>query len=278
MKIITSINEIRNEIKNLKNSNKTIGFVPTMGYLHDGHLSLIRAAKKTCDIVIVSIFVNPLQFAPSEDLARYPRNLTKDRNLCINESVDIIFTPQTDEMIGETLVSVNIKDLSLHMCGKSRVGHFNGVCTIVTKFFNIIQPNKAFFGKKDIQQFQIIRKLVSDLNFDIEIVGINTHRDSNGIALSSRNSYLSEIELKTAQIVPDIIKKIHKELITNKSVINIIYDAIKQVNTISGCRVDYIEIVDTNTLQPLIERKDNLIIAVAIFIGKTRLIDNMIVE
>lgn len=278
MKIITNISEIRNEIKKVKTIGKTIGFVPTMGYLHAGHLALIQAAKKVCDTIIVSIFINPLQFAPNEDLDRYPRNLNGDIDICTNAGVDIIFTPQPSDMIGQNLVSVNIKELSANLCGKRRHGHFDGVCTIITKLFNIIQPTKAFFGKKDIQQLQIIRKLVIDLNFDIEIVGIDIKRNSDGIALSSRNSYLSSDELKTATIIPKIIKHIYEELIIGKPILNIINDATEFINSIPICKVDYIEIVDVNTLQPIMKHQDNFIIAAAILIGETRLIDNMIVE
>jgi len=278
MKIISSITEIREEIKELRKKGYTIGFVPTMGYLHAGHQELMKRAKNECDIVISSIFVNPLQFGPNEDFEKYPRDLVRDEKICADAKVDILFVPVAQELIGDGLAYVEINKLDNHLCGKSRPGHFRGVCTIVTKLFNIILPDKAYFGKKDIQQLQIIRQLVADLNFDIKIIGVDTIRTPEGLALSSRNSYLNDEEKQTALIVPEIIREIHLGIKENRSKEIILQHAKTKVNARHGCRVDYIEIVDAKELQLATNYKQDLIIAAAIFVGKTRLIDNMMVK
>lgn len=277
MKIINSIIEIRQEIKTLRQAGKSIGFVPTMGYLHAGHQELMKIAKQNCDIVITSIFVNPLQFGPSEDFEKYPRDLLQDEKICIEASVDILFIPTAVELISQNLVYVEINELDKHLCGKSRPGHFRGVCTIVSKLFNIITPNKAFFGKKDIQQLQIIRQLVTDLDFNIEIIGVETVRTTEGLALSSRNSYLSPEEKQKALIVPAVIHEAYQEIKAGQTREIIIDTLIAKVNANEGCKVDYIEIVDLEKLQPADNYQQDLIIAAAIFVGKTRLIDNMLI-
>lgn len=278
MKHISSIQEIRNEIKLLRSANKIIGFVPTMGYLHKGHQALIQQAKKTCDIVVLSIFVNPLQFSPNEDLNKYPRDLGQDKILCAESGVDIIFTPNTDKLIIDSLTSISIKTLTTNLCGKSRPGHFDGVCTIVTKLFNIVLPGKAFFGKKDIQQLQIIRKLVKDLNFDIEIVGVDIVRTNLGLALSSRNSYLTDSEKIDALVINQTLNEMYKLIKSGKSRQSAIEHAVNKINSVKNCTIDYIDIVDSNELQITNNFQQSYIIALAVYIGKTRLIDNMLVE
>lgn len=278
MKIIQTVAEIRQEIKRLRKMDKSIGFVPTMGYLHAGHQELMKRAKKECDITIVSIFVNPLQFGPNEDFAKYPRNFEHDTHICKETGVDILFMPEANELVGDTLSYVEVRELDRHLCGKSRPGHFRGVCTIVAKLFNIITPDKAFFGQKDIQQLQIIRKMVTDLNFDIEIIGVETVRTDDGLALSSRNSYLSVEERKQALIVPATLKEAYAGIKNNLPRTEIIYRLTKKAQSIDGCNVDYLEIVEATKLQPTDNYQQDLIIATAIFVGKTRLIDNLLVK
>lgn len=277
MKIIQTIAEMRQEIKHLRKMDKTIGFVPTMGYLHIGHQELMKRAKKECDITIVSIFVNPLQFGPSEDFAKYPRDFEHDTQICKEIDIDILFMPEASELTANTLSYVEVSELDRHLCGKSRPGHFRGVCTIVAKLFNIITPDKAFFGRKDIQQLQIIRKMVADLNFDIEVIGVDTVRTEDGLALSSRNSYLGVEERKKALIVPTTLKEAYAGIKNNLPRTEIIDSLTQKVQSIDGCNVDYLEIVDATKLQPTDDYQQDLIIATAIFVGKTRLIDNILV-
>ena len=266
----------------LEVDNKSIGFVPTMGYLHDGHMSLVKTAKQHTDLVVVSIFVNPLQFGANEDLSKYPRDMARDIQLCEANGVDVIFAPSTQEMYAngyppKTTINVNL--LGNHLCGSKRIGHFDGVCTVVTKLFNITTPNKAFFGQKDIQQLRIIQTMVSDLDINIEIVPCPTYRNNNGLALSSRNSYLSKLELADALIVPKVLNHmvgLIKEGETNSN--NLINAGVNLASHTPSARVDYLEIVDYNTLQPVQKITNKVIIATAIFIGKTRLIDNIIWE
>lgn len=278
MKIIQTIAEIRQEIKRFRKMDKSIGFVPTMGYLHAGHQELMKRAKKECDITIVSIFVNPLQFGPNEDFAKYPRNFEHDTQICKETGVDILFMPEANELIGDMLSYIEVNELDRHLCGKSRPGHFRGVCTIVAKLFNIITPDKAFLGQKDIQQLQIIRKMVTDLSFDIEIIGVETVRTDDGLALSSRNSYLSVEERNQALIVPATLKEAYAGIKNNLPRTEIIDHLTQKVQSIDGCNIDYLEIVEATKLQTTDNYQQDLIIATAIFVGKTRLIDNLLVK
>jgi len=278
MEVIHKIDDLRQKLNVLRCSNKTIGFVGTMGFLHQGHISLMKMAKQECDIVVVSIFVNPLQFAPNEDLANYPRDLISDTQLCVNAQVDFLFMPEANIIINEkmfTYVNVNILDQCL--CGAKRVGHFKGVCTIITKLFNIVNPDKAYFGEKDIQQLRIIQALVKDLNFAIQIIPGKTVRDYDGLALSSRNSYLSVLERKSAVIVPQTIKYIvnliEQQIYSVKEILSLAHQLVSREKM---AKVDYIEIVDNASLQPVTNIEHTVIIALAIFIGTTRLIDNQI--
>lgn len=201
MEIITTIENIRNIVNHWKDKGYSIGFVPTMGYLHDGHAALIDQARKDNDKVIVSIFVNPTQFGENEDLNSYPRDINRDKSLCEAHKADIIFSPTSDEMYHDRKAFVNIVELSDTLCGISRPIHFKGVCTVITKLFNIIQPTNAYFGEKDAQQLAIIRKMVYDLNFPVNIIGVPIVRESDGLAKSSRNTYLSKEERKAATIL-----------------------------------------------------------------------------
>ncbi len=286
MKTIDTKETLQKEIQLLKQQNTVIGFVPTMGFLHDGHLSLIDEAHKICDVVIVSIFVNPLQFGPNEDFSNYPRALERDLEFCANRGVNLVFAPQVEELIPqETLVILNVSQLGSNLCGKSRPNHFQGVCTIVNKLFNLIQPDYAFFGQKDIQQFKIIERMVNDLFIPVKLKMVNTIRASDGLALSSRNKYLSTEQRQQALIVPQVIEFIANQIIKlRKSDPQLTYEQQKilleevkgMVVKIPDSRVDYLEIISSNDLQHTENIAQELIIAAAIFIGTTRLIDNHI--
>ena len=278
MDIIYKIEEAKEIIKQKKNEGKRIGLVPTMGALHEGHLSLIKASIDTSDYTAVSIFVNPIQFAQGGDFNKYPRDLEKDINLAESIGVDLLFIPEADEIFGDNLLTyVDIKKLSDNLCGITRPGHFRGVCTIVVKLFNILTPDVAFFGKKDIQQLYIIKKMTEDLNFDIDIVACSIIREKNGLAMSSRNSYLSEVERKGASIVYQSIKKAIKIInngeIASDVVINIIKD---MIDSVKSARIDYVKIVNKDMEDVSAISKGN-IIALAVYFGRTRLIDNYII-
>ncbi|PIU84096.1 MAG: pantoate--beta-alanine ligase [Elusimicrobia bacterium CG06_land_8_20_14_3_00_38_11] len=280
MKIIHNIKSIQNLMLKLKRHNKSIGFVPTMGALHQGHISLIRRARKENDIVAVSIFVNPAQFAPHEDLKKYPRPFEKDVNICKNENVDIIFAPKPKEMYPENyLTFINVNKLSDIMCGKYRYGHFMGVATIVAKLFNIVQPDKAYFGLKDYQQSVISKKMVTDLNLPIQIVTCPIVREKDGLALSSRNVYLSCGERKKALSLPRSLQTA-ENLIKYKSVKSAekIISKMRKIISPNVDKIDYIDIRDAETLEEVKYIKKKVVIAVAVFVGKTRLIDNIVIE
>lgn len=279
MLVIQDIRSLRGFVQTQKNNGKTIGFVPTMGYLHVGHQQLMQLAKQHCDIVIVSIFINPLQFGPTEDLNNYPRNLDADIQLCESVGVSLIFTPQVNEIYpnGTPHVSVMINKLGDNLCGASRPGHFTGVCTVVTKLFNLVTPDLAFFGCKDIQQFRIIETMVEDLNFPIKIISCDTVRASDGLALSSRNSYLSATERIAALVVPNLLHYIVAQIEDGNYDVNSLIKSGKEfIKKCAMARLDYLQIVDYTHLQLLNKVQGTIVIATAIFIGKTRLIDNII--
>lgn len=274
MEIITTIENIRSIVNHWKDKGYSIGFVPTMGYLHDGHAALIDQARKDNDKVIVSIFVNPTQFGENEDLNSYPRDINRDKSLCETHKVDIIFSPTSDEMYHDRKAFVNIVELSDTLCGISRPIHFKGVCTVVAKLFNIIQPTNAYFGEKDAQQLAIIRKMVYDLNFPVNIIGVPIVRESDGLAKSSRNTYLSSEERKAATILYKAIqegKQCIKRGASADSIINVMTNI---VNTEPLAKIDYISVVDANTMQPVHEITSPVLVAMAVYIGSTRLIDN----
>lgn len=274
MEIITTIEDIRSIVKQWKNQGYSIGFVPTMGYLHDGHAALIDQARKDNDKVIVSIFVNPTQFGENEDLNSYPRDINRDKSLCEAHKADIIFAPAPDEMYHDRKAFVNIVELSDTLCGISRPIHFKGVCTVVAKLFNIIQPTNAYFGEKDAQQLAIIRKMVFDLNFPVNIIGVPIVRESDGLAKSSRNTYLSKEERKAATILYKAIQKGKQTIQRGASADSIINTMTEIINTEPLAKIDYISVVDANTMQPVHEITDPVLVAMAVYIGSTRLIDN----
>jgi len=277
--ILLPTEQVQDIIKKLKQRNKSIGFVPTMGALHLGHISLIRRARKENDIVAVSIFVNPAQFAPHEDLKKYPRPFGKDVNICKHENVDIIFAPSSTVIYPENyLAYITVEKLSDIMCGKSRPGHFKGVATIVAKLFNIFQPDRAYFGLKDFQQAVIVKKMVTDLNFPVKIISSPIVREKDGLALSSRNVYLSCEERKKALVLSRSLQTA-KNLIKYKNVKSAEKIILEMRKIISPRvdKIDYIVLRDAETLEKVKYIKKKVVIAVAVFIGKTRLIDNIIV-
>jgi pantoate--beta-alanine ligase len=280
MKIIRSIKEMSGFSEKLHSKGKTIGFVPTMGALHKGHLSLIRQAHKENDIVVVSIFVNPIQFGPKEDYRRYPRNLRLDAQLCRGEGADIIFFPDREQIYPANFKThVSVSDLSDVLCGKFRPGHFKGVATVVTKLFNIVRPDIAYFGQKDAQQAIIIKKLASDLNIPIRIKVMLTVREKDGLAMSSRNTYLNERERQDAAVL-------YQALILAKSLIKrgevdssgIIRKMRRLINKKKSACVQYISIVKHKDLKPLDKIRGKILIALSVWIGRNRLIDNIIVN
>ena len=274
MEIITTIENIRSIVNHWKDKGYSIGFVPTMGYLHDGHAALIDQARKDNDKVIVSIFVNPTQFGENEDLNSYPRDINRDKSLCEAHKADIIFSPTSDEMYHDKKAFVNIVELSDTLCGISRPIHFKGVCTVITKLFNIIQPTNAYFGEKDAQQLAIIRKMVYDLNFPVNIIGVPIVRESDGLAKSSRNTYLSKEERKAATILYKAIQMGKQTIKHGASADSIINTMTEIINTEPLAKIDYISVVDANTMQPVEEINAPVLVAMAVYIGSTRLIDN----
>ena len=274
MEIITTIENIRSIVNHWKDKGYSIGFVPTMGYLHDGHAALIDQARKDNDKVIVSIFVNPTQFGENEDLNSYPRDINRDKSLCEAHKADIIFSPTSDEMYHDRKAFVNIVELSDTLCGISRPIHFKGVCTVVAKLFNIIQPTNAYFGEKDAQQLAIIRKMVYDLNFPINIIGVPIVRESDGLAKSSRNTYLSKEERKAATILYKAIQMGKQTIKHGASADSIINTMTEIINTEPLAKIDYVSVVDANTMQPVHEITSPVLVAIAVYIGFTRLIDN----
>jgi len=301
MEIIHDINSIREHLNDVRSNNK-IGLVPTMGALHEGHLMLIREAKKHNDVVVVTIFVNPTQFGPNEDLDRYPRTLESDAKLCKKEGVDIIFAPSANEMYpGKHHLSISIDSLDDHLCGASRPGHFNGVLQVVNKLFQIVQPHHAYFGQKDIQQFVLIQTMVNEFNIPVILHAVPTVRESDGLALSSRNRYLSE---DNRAVAPELYKSIRgvaqvltfgigsaagvglefnstdERYVTALQSLKTEIESQKERLTAIGFKIDYLEVVDFKSLQPVksIQEHTRYIVAIAAWIGSTRLIDNIIVD
>lgn len=278
MQIIKTIDELRPIVKGWRKEGLSVGLVPTMGYLHDGHKSLIMRAVSENDRVVVSDFVNPTQFGVNEDLGSYPRDIDRDAAVCEEAGADLIFHPEPEEMyFSDSCTFVDMDKLTKGLCGKTRPTHFRGVCTVVSKLFLIVAPDKAYFGQKDAQQLAVIRRMVRDLNFDIEIVGCPIVREEDGLAMSSRNTYLSKDERKAALTL-------HKSLMLGKEMVeqgerdaSKIKSAIVQnIETEPLARIDYVELVDTETLDNVDVIESEALAAIAVYIGKTRLIDNMI--
>ncbi|WP_028235452.1 pantoate--beta-alanine ligase [Pseudobutyrivibrio sp. MD2005] len=277
----TTIDEVKKNVREWKKQGLTIGLVPTMGYLHEGHASLIKRARGECDKVIVSDFVNPIQFGPKEDLATYPRDFEADCKLCEGLGTDLIFHPEPSEMYLDGFHSyVGVDTLSTELCGKSRPIHFNGVCTVVSKLFNITEADKAYFGQKDAQQLAIVKRMVRDLNFNIEIVGCPIIREESGLAKSSRNTYLTEEERKKALVLHKALTVGEEMVRSGEKDANAVKKAVTDIiESEPLARVDYVEIVDWNELQKVDKIDGPILTAVAVYFGdKVRLIDNFIVE
>ena len=276
MKIVKDIDELRKDLKGYKLEGKSIGLVPTMGFLHEGHASLIRKARAENDIVVVSDFVNPIQFGPKEDLKTYPRDLDADSKLCKDIGVDFIFAPEASEMYHDRKTFVDIEDMSNNLCGAKRPGHFRGVCTVCTKLFNITGANRAYFGQKDAQQVAIIKKVVADLDIPIEIIPCPIVREDDGLALSSRNTYLSEEERKAALCLSKAIFKGEDLAKSGSSVSEVLEKMKKIISSEKLAKIDYISAVDLSTMEDAKDFDGDRLVAIAVFIGKTRLIDNFI--
>ncbi|MEY8334823.1 pantoate--beta-alanine ligase [Lachnospiraceae bacterium 47-T17] len=280
MRIAKTIEEVRTLVKGWKAEGLSVGLVPTMGYLHEGHGSLIARARKENERVVVSIFVNPMQFGPGEDLESYPRDLEKDSAYCESLGADLIFHPEPEEMYTEGFCSyVDMSVLTEELCGLSRPVHFRGVCTVVNKLFNIVQPDRAYFGQKDAQQLAVIRRMVEDLNMDLEIVGCPIVREEDGLAKSSRNTYLSKEEREAARVLSRAVR-LGEELVAAGE-----RDAKKLVSEMAAvieqeplARIDYVKAVDGLSMQQIETVKLPMLVALAVFIGKTRLIDNFMIE
>ena len=279
MKIVGTVKEVREQVKEWKKQGLSVGFVPTMGYLHEGHKSLMDAARKGNDKVVVSIFVNPMQFGPTEDLATYPRDLDHDAALCESAGVDLIFHPEAEEMYEKDFCSfVDMTGLTEGLCGKTRPIHFRGVCTVVNKLFNIVTPDHAYFGQKDGQQLAVIKRMVRDLNMDIEIVGCPIIREEDGLAKSSRNTYLSSEERKAALILSKTVA-LGKELAKTENDANKVVEAMKKnIETEPLAKIDYVEAVDALSMAPVEKLEGTCMLAMAVYIGKTRLIDNTLIN
>ncbi|MCD6418127.1 pantoate--beta-alanine ligase [bacterium] len=281
MEIVSSISRMQELSALARRDGRIIGFVPTMGYLHEGHLSLMRIARKKCDVLVVSIFVNPTQFGAGEDLAQYPRNIERDKKLCREEGVDVIFLPDEREMYPENYstyveVSGNITNV---LCGYFRPGHFRGVATVVAKLLNIVQPHFAVFGQKDGQQLAVIRRMVRDLNYPVEIVGAPTVREPDGLAMSSRNEYLTPKERKVAPKIYESLMLAEKMIQSGIFDPEIVKDRMRRViEEAKMFRIQYVEIVDAETLEPVKKIESPVMVAVAAFLGKARLIDNIVVN
>ncbi|EPF71830.1 MULTISPECIES: pantoate--beta-alanine ligase [Acinetobacter] len=275
MKTETTIQGLAASLNPARAARKIIGFVPTMGNLHEGHLSLVREARQLCDVVVVSIFVNPIQFGPNEDFDNYPRTLEQDSQLLAEAGCDIVFAPSVEQMYGKSprLTNISVSEITEDLCGLQRPGHFDGVAVVVTKLFNIVQPNYAFFGQKDYQQLAVIRQFVRDLNIPLEVIGVPIVRAEDGLALSSRNGYLSEQERKTAPVIYQSLKNAEQALQQGEKLSEVLAN-IKAALTQAGFVVDYVE-ARTPELQKIDEFNQEIVLFVAAKLGSTRLIDNM---
>jgi pantoate--beta-alanine ligase len=280
MKIIKTIPEMKAVIRDHKSAGRTIGFVPTMGFLHEGHLSLVRAARKKADVTVVSIFVNPAQFGPKEDFKTYPRDLNRDSAMLEKEGVDYVFHPEPDEMYPQGYKTyVEVLGLQEKLCGRSRPEHFRGVCTVVLKLFQIVGPDIAFFGQKDAQQAIILRKMAQDLNLDVQVEIMPIVREADGLAMSSRNTYLSPEERAAALVLAKSLEEAKRQIDHGERRAEVILDGMKaMIGQEPLARIDYVEAVDMEDLDPVKKIVKGTLIALAVFIGPTRLIDNIIIS
>jgi len=280
MIVAHSIDEVREYVKEQKKLGRTVGLVPTMGYLHEGHISLVNKSTSENSKTVVSIFVNPIQFGPNEDLESYPRDLERDCQLLDNAGVDLVFNPAPVEMYAKDFTTyVNMTGVTEELCGKSRPVHFKGVCTVVSKLFNIVQPDNAYFGQKDAQQLAVIRRMVRDLNIDVNVVGCPIVREDDGLAKSSRNSYLSPEERNAAVILSKAVNLGKKMISEGETNTEIIVSAMKElISREPLAKIDYVEAVDADSIEKVATTQGRVLFAEAVFIGKTRLIDNFIAE
>ena len=275
MKTETSIQGLSASLNSARATRKMIGFIPTMGNLHEGHLNLVREARKLCDVVVVSIFVNPIQFGPHEDFDNYPRTLEQDSHLLAEVGCDIVFAPSVEQMYGThpRLTNIRVGEISNDLCGLQRPGHFDGVAVVVTKLFNIVQPNYAFFGQKDYQQLAVIKQLVRDLNMPIEVIGVPIARAEDGLALSSRNGYLTPEHRQTAPVIYQSLKHAEQELHAGQALQQVLADIKTQLTDV-GFVIDYVE-ARSPMLQKVEQFDQDIIVFVAAKLGNTRLIDNL---
>ena len=279
MNVVSTVDEVRTQVKAWREEGLSVGLVPTMGYLHEGHKSLIDKAVEQNDRVVVSVFVNPIQFGPTEDLATYPRDLEHDAALCENAGASLIFHPEPENMYFDDFCTyIDMDNLTKGLCGKTRPTHFRGVCTVVGKLFNIVKPDRAYFGQKDAQQLAVIRRMVRDLNFDLEIVGCPIIREEDGLAKSSRNTYLSPEERKAAVILHKGLTRGEEMVRAGEKNAEAVKKAIRDIiESEPLAKIDYVEIVDFASIQEKEEIEGSILAAVAVYIGKTRLIDNFII-
>lgn len=280
MQVISSISQLRKKLASYRKQGKTIGFVPTMGYFHEGHQVLMRHAKKEHDICVVSLFVNAIQFGPTEDFKKYPRDMKRDTSIAQKENVDILFTPSDNEIYPDSyLTYVDVGQISKVLCGQFRPGHFQGVATVIVKLLNIVAPHAMYLGQKDAQQVAVIKKLVRDLNFDVIIKAIPTIREADGLAMSSRNVYLTPQERKEAAVLFQSLQQA-KALIKKgeKVALKITKQMTQMIEQETSGKIQYVACVDSATLEPLKQLKGPVLIALAVYFGKTRLIDNIIIN
>lgn len=281
MQIVKTKSELKSALKALKSGHKTVGFVPTMGFLHEGHLSLVRRAKAENDLVVVSIFVNPTQFGPNEDFESYPRDLERDAKLVEGEGCDLVFAPEPEEMYPKPYMTyVDVEgDLTHKLCGASRPGHFKGVTTVVNKLFNLVKPTRAYFGQKDAQQVAVIEQMVEDLNMDLEIVPCPIVREADGLALSSRNTYLSPSDRVDALVLSQSLNWAKEAIAAGeRNAANLLKGIHDRIEAVSSTEIDYVQIVDARTLEGVETLKGTILIALAVKVGRPRLIDNMRIE
>ena len=278
LQVIESVKAMQSHCERLRLAGKKISFVPTMGYFHEGHLSLMKEARRTADHVVVSIYVNPTQFGPKEDFSKYPRDFDRDAAMAKSVGVDVIFFPPNSEMYPEGYQTyVNVEKVTQNLCGLSRPGHFRGVTTVCCKLFNIVKPHSAIFGRKDYQQLAAIKRMVADLNMDLEIVGMPTFREPDGLAMSSRNVYLSKEERASALTLVGSLKMAQKLYAEGeRNAVKIIRQAEKLITSAPFTAIDYIKICDAATLEDVLEIKGEAVMALAVKVGKTRLIDNSV--
>lgn len=281
MQIVKTKADLKEALNQLRKGHKTVGFVPTMGFLHEGHVSLVKRARQENDVVVVSIFVNPTQFGPNEDFESYPRDLEKDSALVANEGCDLVFAPEPEEMYPKpymTYVDVT-GGLTDKLCGASRPGHFQGVATVVTKLFNLVKPTRAYFGQKDAQQVAVIEQMVADLDMTLEIVPCPIVREADGLALSSRNTYLSEVERREALVLSQSLNWVKSEIEAGERDAKTLIKGMEaMIQQSPSAEIDYVQIVDARTLEGLDQLNGTILIALAVKVGRPRLIDNMRLE